>query len=235
MLNLTDPKQPGIVSLTREKEWPQGYCILADAIPEAVVKKPWSLYLTSIWITTKTHIFFCQSKEIPICPLCKEPLVYRDRRKRILKWYNGEKRWCMLRRLRCRRCRRLHIELPDILTPHKHYATEVIENVVDDVSTPDDQSTELYPCERTMQRWKDWIHSNAVQIDGYLKSVFSRVADSGKELLNTGMSLLQLLRDQGCGWLATVNRSIYNTGGWLAAHLPPGADAPALSCCPMPP
>ena len=37
MLTLTDPKLPGIVSLTREKEWPQGFCILADAIPEAVV------------------------------------------------------------------------------------------------------------------------------------------------------------------------------------------------------
>ena len=35
--SLTDPALPGIVSLTREKEWPQGHCILADAIPEAVV------------------------------------------------------------------------------------------------------------------------------------------------------------------------------------------------------
>lgn len=183
----------------------------------------------------RTPTFFCESREHPICPQCKEPLVPRDRRKRIMKWYNGEKRYCMLRRLRCKRCNRLHIELPDVLSPHKHYAAEIIENVVDGASTPDDETTESYPCERTMQRWKDWIHNNAVQIDGYLKSVYSRVSSSGPELLKTGDSLLQLLREEGCGWLATVNRAIYNTGGWLAAHLPPRADAPALSCCPMPP
>ena len=40
---LTDPHLPGIVSLTQEKEWPQGQCILADAIPEAVVQRPWSM------------------------------------------------------------------------------------------------------------------------------------------------------------------------------------------------
>ncbi len=161
--------------------------------------------------------------------------MYRDRRKRIMKWYNGEKRTCMLRRLLCKRCHRLHIELPDVLSPHKHYATEVIENVVDGVSTPDNETTESYPCERTMQRWKDWIHENTVQIDGYLKSVCSRVAGSGMELLKTGVSLLQQLRDEGGGWLAAANRTIYNTGGWIAAHSPSEADAPALSCCPMPP
>jgi hypothetical protein len=74
-----------------------------------------------------------------------------------------------------------------------------------------------------------------VQIDGYLKSIYSRVADSGLELLKTGVSLLHQLRDEGGGWLATANRTIYNTGGWIAAHSPSGADAPALSCCPMPP
>ena len=102
--------------------------------------------------------------------------------------------------MRCARCRRLHIELPDILVPNKHYAAEIIENVVDGVSTPDDLSTENYPCERTMQRWKDWIRENIQQIDGYLKSICSRVSASGYELLNVGDSLLRKLRNDGAGW-----------------------------------
>ena len=152
-----------------------------------------------------------------------------------MKWYNGEKKAFSIRRLRCARCNCLHNELPDILIPHKHYAAEIIENVVDDVSTPDDLSTENYPCERTMQRWKDWIRKNKKQIDGYLKSIGSRVSTLGYELLKSGDSLLQKLREDGAGWLAIVHRAIYNTGGQLLAKLPPGAVAPALSNCPGPP
>ena len=117
-----------------------------------------------------------------------------------MKWYNGEKHVCSLRRLHCGRCKRLHIELPDILTPRKHYATEVIENVVDEVSTPDDVSTECYPCERTMQRWKAWIHENRVQIEGFLQSVCRRFSPPGFKLPENGGSLLQELRSDGAGW-----------------------------------
>ena len=86
-----------------------------------------------------------------------------------------------------------------------------------------------------MQRWKDWILENRQQIDGYLKSIGSRLSASGSELLKSGDSLLQKLRSDGAGWLATVNRAIYNTGGRLLTRLPPGAVAPALSFCPKPP
>ncbi len=41
--------------------------------------------------------------------------------------------------------------------PHKHYASEVIENVVDEVVTPDDEITEDYPCVATIDRWKKWL------------------------------------------------------------------------------
>ncbi len=180
-------------------------------------------------------VFLCESRENPVCPHCGTLLRYRDRRNRIMKWYNGEKWTCSVRRLRCSRCNRLHVELPDILTPKKHYATELIENVVDEVSTPNDLTTECYPCERTMQRWKDWIQKNKLQIDGYLKSIGSRLSASGSELLKTRDSLLEKLREDGAGWLAAVNRAIYNTGGWIAAKLPIGAYAPALSWCPGPP
>ena len=38
--------------------------------------------------------------------------------------------------------------------PYKHYGTEIIEDVVDEVVGPDDLETENYPCEATMKHWK---------------------------------------------------------------------------------
>lgn len=119
----------------------------------------------------------------------------------------------MIRRLSCPKCRRLHAELPDILVPRKHYAAEVIEDVVDGVSTPDDRSTEDYPCARTMQRWKDWISGKQAQIDGLLRSVGATLPGFGTELLKSMDSLLVKLRERGAGWLPVTTRAIYNSGG----------------------
>lgn len=80
--------------------------------------------------------------------------------------YGGETSHIWLRRLCCKRCGRLHLELPDLLVPQKHYAAEVIENVVDEVSTEEDESTEDYPCQDTMQRWKRWMAFCETQIEG---------------------------------------------------------------------
>ncbi len=83
-----------------------------------------------------------------------------------MKTYGGETMHILLRRLVCKHCKHIHIELPDILVPRKRYALEVIENVVDGVSTVEDESTEDYPCESTVLRWKDWLSFNISQIEG---------------------------------------------------------------------
>ena len=100
--------------------------------------------------------------------------------------------------------------LCDCLTPYKQYMTEIIENVVDGISTPEDLTTENYPCEKTMERWKRLIVGNRVQIDGALKSVGSRYLGFGVELLESKVSLLDTLRIEGAGWLAIVNRIMWN-------------------------
>ena len=53
-----------------------------------------------------------------------------------------------LRRLRCPACHRLHLELPDLMRPYKHYASPVIEAVEAGAtaSCPADNST--------MRRWR---------------------------------------------------------------------------------
>lgn len=140
-----------------------------------------------------------------------------------------------MRRLYCRHCSRLHTELPDVLIPQKHYGTEIVENVVDDVSTPDDASTENYPCEKTMTRWKEWIAANQSQIDGTLKSVGTKLLGMHISLLASTESLLTKLRDNGAGWLSVISRIIYNSGGSLLTARPVQRSAPALSVCPVPP
>lgn len=114
---------------------------------------------------------------------------------------------------KCTECGTLHNELPNILVPNKHYASEVIENVVDEVVTPEDEITEDYPCTATMDRWKKWIADRTSAIDGMLRSLGHRLLDYGEGLLLSSDSLLNTLRSNGPEWLATVMHTIYNAGG----------------------
>ncbi len=130
-----------------------------------------------------------------------------------MKSYNGKKKCLLIRRLKCSCCGHLHNELPDILVPHKHYEAEVIENVVDGVSTPDDPDTSCYPCERTMIRWKQWILANKAQINGHLRSVAFRLLGFPLEFLHSGKSLLDELQSRGAGWLSAVTHFFLNSNG----------------------
>ncbi len=71
-----------------------------------------------------------------------------------MKLKGGGKKLLRMERLQCTNegCRRLHNALPDCLVPYKHYASEVICGVLDDVISPDDAVAEDYPCEATMLR-----------------------------------------------------------------------------------
>ena len=100
--------------------------------------------------------------------------------------------------------------------PHKHYAAKVIEDTVDEAIGPDDLSTEDYPCEQTMQRWKNWIERNQTQMEGCLRSAAYRILDYSDQLLNSGVSLLKNMRELGAGWLCIVQRFVYNSGGAMA-------------------
>lgn len=161
-------------------------------------------------------IFLCRSNEIsPICPCCGKALAYRDSRKRIYKTHGGSKTMILIRRFKCTGCRRLHNELPDCITPHKHYGTEVIEDVVDEIVSPCDSATEDYPCEATMKRWKQWIGRNTLQIDGELRSIGHRILGLGSHFLHSSVSLLQKLRADGAGWLGICQRILYNSGSFL--------------------
>lgn len=99
--------------------------------------------------------------------------------------------------------------------PYKHYATEVISGVLDEVITPDDTEAEDYPCETTMYRWKLWLALNYLRMDGYLKSIGNRLLGMGEGLLSSLVPLLDQLRHSNPCWLEAILRMIYNSGGFL--------------------
>lgn len=134
-----------------------------------------------------------------------------------MKLEGGEKRTIRIERMKCTNngCGRLHNALPDCLAPYKHYASEVIAGVLDEIITPDDAEDEDDPCETTMLRWKHWLMANRLRIDGYLKSIGHRLLGLGEGLLRSNVSLLETLRSSNGCWLETILRMIYNSGGFL--------------------
>lgn len=144
-------------------------------------------------------------------------MKHRDYRYRIMKLEGGEKRTLQIERLRCTNegCRRIHHALPDCLVPYKHYSSEVISGVLDEVIMPNDTEDEDYPCETTMLRWKRWLMINYLRIEGYLKSIGHRLLGFAQELLESRISLLKKIRLSNHCWLEAILRMIYNSGGFL--------------------
>lgn len=165
----------------------------------------------------RNKIFLIKSNDVSYCPICGEPLVYRDSCKRSMLLEGHERHNYLIRRLKCRKCGKLHRELPDFLAPFKQYAVEIISGVLDGIVTSEDEDSMEYPCEKTMQCWHHWLIVNQLRIDGYLKSIGYRLLDFNEELLISGMSLLAKLRSSTQKWLETILRFIYNSGGFLVS------------------
>ena len=164
----------------------------------------------------RKKIFLVISEEDTICPECGSPLCRRDRKLRVHKEAGGKKSWFAINRLKCtnEKCQRLHNELPDCMIPYKHYGSDIIEDVVDEVIGADDPGTENYPCEATMKHWKWWISQNEANINGQMRSMLHHLLDLDIGFLKSRESLLKELREQiSPGWLSVVTRFIYNSGG----------------------
>lgn len=90
---------------------------------------------------------------------------------------------------------------------------------MDGVVTADDLDSENYPCEKTMERWKQWIEHNRSFIEGYIRSVGFWILNLGVDFLKTQENILDFLRgkfhDNENHWLGIVNRLVYNTGASL--------------------
>ena len=104
--------------------------------------------------------------------------------------------------------------LPDFIVPFKHYREETISDAIDGRLSSNE--TDDQPSEHLIQLWKRWIAENILNIDGYLRSIGHRELGFSEELLISGDSILQKLRSSiPEGWLKTILRVIYNSGGAL--------------------
>ena len=121
-----------------------------------------------------------------------------------MKSYDGDTSFIRIRRLICINCGHIHNELPDILVPNKHYATEIIENVIDNTVTCDDRIVENYPSELTMKRWKKWFRKNI----SHIKNILLHEKQSNQTIYEN----LENYSYSDAGWLSSICSFIYNSG-----------------------
>lgn len=54
------------------------------------------------------------------------------------------------------------------MVSYKHYAGEVISGIRDEIVSPDDLESEIYPSAMTILRWLQWFLVNVQNMEGYL-------------------------------------------------------------------
>ena len=159
---------------------------------------------------SKTKIYTVKVEQISYCPLCGGDLSVRDSRKRGVIDSGGEKKTFKLRRLKCGSCDKLHIELPDIIQPFKHYAADVIESALD--------GTDYCPAETsTIKRWRKWFSAAVPYIERVLAAIKLTNLSNSINLLKYS-SLIDHIRAGGRGWLRRLTQMLVNSGGRLAAE-----------------
>ena len=96
----------------------------------------------------ETKAYRVKGKFPAYCPDCRQRLSGYDTRKRTVIGDDGKPVVFLLRRLRCNQCGKLHLEIPDFISPHKHYSAETIKQALQYKwgSCPADDST--------IRRWK---------------------------------------------------------------------------------
>ena len=167
--------------------------------------KTWSLYHNTSGNTIRSSIFFIESKESPLCPICNGSLSGYDSRLRHVIQADGSRESYRLKRLRCQGCGKLHVELPDCMQPYKHHSASIIEAELDEtgIHCPADEST--------IRLWRRQFAVNLPQMEGALQSLWQQQSSRYRPLISSG-SLLQFFRNTGPGWLTIVTQQLLGAG-----------------------
>lgn len=159
-------------------------------------------------------MFFVKSGEQSFCPCCNGDLkVIGSRRRRYIDGC-GNTVILVIRRLRCRSCKKYHHELPDLLVPYKRYGSESIEAVVS-------MDRDLYVSadESTISDWRRWFKEISDYLLGCLVSILiQQGSDSAEGFLSTlprsPLQRMYHLVGDAPGWLARVVRPVANFNLW---------------------
>lgn len=160
-------------------------------------------------------MFFVRCSEVVPSPCCGESLVIIGSRQRKCFSEIAEEKVLIIRRMRCKRCRRVHHELPDCLVPYKRYESSCVEHVVSESK----EAPAIAADNSTLYRWKNWIQEQATYLVGCLASITIRFRlDPVKPLSDASQPVhLRIGRFVGNapGWLARTVRSVANSNLWL--------------------
>jgi hypothetical protein len=108
-----------------------------------------------------------KSLEISICPICGEAFRVIGTRKRGFINGNGKKQMLIISRLRCKGCRTIHHELPDIIIPYRRHSSETIEKIItNNIDTLDCETS-------TIRKIKAWWTSCLL----YFKSILAALRE----------------------------------------------------------
>lgn len=127
---------------------------------------------------------------------------------------DGNRNTLVIRRLRCRQCKHIHHELPDILVPYKRYDSESIESALEDRS-----NLAVAADDSTISRWRLWFSAGLNHFLGCLTSITAKLGKKAAEnIACSPRSRFQRVIDfvgDAAGWLARIVRSVANTNNWI--------------------
>ena len=77
-------------------------------------------------IKEQNGMYYIVPSSVPGYPQCGGEMKIRDSKRRKVIFADGTVDTFVLRRYKCTVCGRVHLELPDIMVPHKHYSRSAI-------------------------------------------------------------------------------------------------------------
>lgn len=145
-------------------------------------------------------LIYIISSEVHICPKCGGELRVKDYRERQGWSKYGDKHHYLLRRLQCKKCGAVHIELPYMLIPYKRYDAEAIESVLNG------EDSDCVASIRTKKRLKRWY----ARIWLPILQLLYRLMHRKQNLIHLESIVKE--KPKEAGWLKTAVMSIINSG-----------------------
>ena len=145
-------------------------------------------------------LIYIISEEVHSCPKCGGQLNNKDYRERQGWTKYGDKHHYLLRRLQCKECGAIHIELPYFLLPYKRYNAEAIESVLNG------KDSDCVASIRTKKRWLGWYDRIWMPILYLLNSILNKDQDLSRLEEHTAE------KPKEAGWLKTAVMTIINSG-----------------------
>jgi len=163
----------------------------------------------------RCRAFWVRCAEVVPCPCCGETLAVMGSRLRKLAGADGEGRLLVIRRLRCRGCRKIHHELPDCIVPYKRYESACVEAVVAEPEAPSAIAVD----DATLRRWRHWFRQQSAYLLGALRSIALRFhQDPAEEPSVPSQSAHQRIGQlvgHAPGWLGRMVRPVVNVHLWV--------------------